>query len=141
MKPSEACSSGASRTTYGITINISPYYKVEGKQWRKHDNSDQKAIIISIYKTLVMSYTQQEVIETDYVFELTQKNNIHLHSVLTCMPAEIKLMQQDVYKNYSYKKDPLERVFNYSPTIIHVSFWKTYMQKMRESPLLLGKRQ
>jgi len=122
------CLSGASRTnTYGISFNVSPYRKIDGKCYKDHDYDDQCQILLNIF-----SNEQMDVIgETtnDYVFEKTQKGNAHLHAMLTATESDVKTMQRIINEQLGYKKDPVDRVFHYSATTLHRSFWDKYMAK------------
>lgn len=132
MKSTERCLSVASRTLnrhniYGFSLNIGPYRKFDSKGYNKYTNEEQKQIILNILQNESMDVLGEPMQE--YVFELTEKKNIHIHGIVFTTEANMKLLQKAINEKYGYKKDPINRVFDYSRTIIHRSFWDKYMQK------------
>lgn len=115
---------------YGVSFNISPYYKVNGKQWNKYDKDEQKKTIEAIYCNVVTSVTGKA--PDTYIFELTEKKNWHIHDLLLCKEYELKMIQDEINKHYKYAKDPIDRVFDFSRTLVHKSFWQKYMEKDQE---------
>lgn len=112
---------------YGISLNIGPYKKFDSKCYQKYSNDEQKQIILNILQNEAMDVIGEPIEE--YVYELTERKNIHMHAILKTTEDKMKLMQKALHEKYGYKKDPIKRVFDYSRTLIHRSFWDTYMQK------------
>lgn len=128
MKSGTVCLSGASRTnTYGISFNISPYRKIDGKMFRKYNYDEQCQILLNIFCNEQMDIIGETT--DDYVFEKTQRGNAHLHAMISAKGSDLQAIQKAINEKYGYKKDPIDRVFHYSATTLHKSFWVKYMNK------------
>lgn len=122
------CLSVASRTnTYGISFNISPYRKIDGKMYQKYKYDEQCQILLNIFCDEQMNVIGETT--DDYVFEKTERGNAHLHAMITTNLSNVKVMQKAIDDKYGYPKDPIDRVFHYSGTTLHRSFWDKYMSK------------
>jgi len=129
MKPTgTVCSTVGSRTnTYGISFNISPYWKIDGKMFKSYKYDEQCQILLNIFCN-----EQMDVIGTtteDYVFEKTERKNAHLHAMITAKESDLQVMQKAINEKFKYPKDPIDRVFHYSGTTFHRCFWDKYMAK------------
>lgn len=133
-KPGEACLSEASRTImevqWGVTINISPYKTVDGTRWNRYTYDQQCAFLKDLWcNTQYEIFDDFSKVTNDYVFEKTKKGNAHLHGYIDCSCGAIKSIQDSIHEMYGYVKDPPERIFNYSRTLVHRRFWIRYMNK------------
>jgi len=119
--------SETNKTYYGITLNLSPYRKVDERKWNLYKYDEQCQILLNIFSNEQMDIIGE--VTEDYVFEKTEKGNAHIHAMLWCTLDEVKLMQRAINEKHKYPRDRIDQVFHYSATIVHRCFWDKYMQK------------
>lgn len=131
MEINGTCLSEASRTYnkeyYGVSFNISPHKKIGGVCFKKMDDETQKNLLIDVFSNAQLDIIGH--VTSDYVFEYTQAGHNHLHALVYATEGEMKVIQNNINKQFGYAKDPIHRVLHYSKTLVHKSFWNKYMSK------------
>lgn len=101
---------------------------VFNKRWNKYTYDEQCDILRDLWCSEQMSIIGE--VCDEYIFEKTKKGNAHLHAIVySCDEKALQIIQKSIHERYGYKKDPLDRIFNYSKTMKHERFWKAYMMK------------
>lgn len=116
---------------YGVTINLSPYKKVDGKKWSLYEYLEQCEILRDLWCNEQMDVIGS--VSDDYIFEHTGKGNAHMHAMVTCTERELKAIRAHINEKHKYPRDREDMIFHYSRTLIHRVFWDKYRRKEKQN--------
>lgn len=135
--PSEArvaCNDKTSLLYYAITINICIWKRFRSYSYKKYQelNIDQQKHLLK--NVLMVALDQANITEfnvKDINYELTLKDNVHIHTHCRATPAQMEEFAKSVHEQAGFPKDPVHRICYYTPTEVHHSHWEAYEKKER----------